>query len=170
MANTAVLLARRFGEDENRAYLAGILHDCAKWMTPSQMLVYAAEKGFIPDEHQQRMPGFMHAQLGAIMARDEYGVDDEAVLRAIALHQSGEPGMTRLDVIINLADLIEPGRDFPQVGHLRDLAQEDLEAALYAGLGGVMIHVLGTGGFLYPPIVDTYNWLWYKTTNKEADT
>ena len=37
------------------------------------------------------------------------------MLRAIALHTTGGAGMTQLDKILYLADMIEPNRDFPGV-------------------------------------------------------
>ena len=40
---TAACLAMRYGYDMNRAYLAGLLHDCAKYMTHSQRLDYCKE-------------------------------------------------------------------------------------------------------------------------------
>ena len=51
-----------------------------------------------------------------------YGVTDLEVLDAIRYHTSGREGMTLMDKIVCLADYMEPGRDFPGVHKIRELA------------------------------------------------
>lgn len=169
VAETARTLARQHGENEDKAYLAGLLHDCAKGLPPAQMLVKAERAGLTPDACQRLHPELLHPQLGAIIARKDYGVEDEAVLQAIGRHMSGAPGMTRLDMIVNLADMIEPGRDYPGVETLRELARGDITQAMISGLRETMLHVLSQGYILHPDTVNTYNWLLI-TYNKEAAT
>ncbi|MCP6368247.1 bis(5'-nucleosyl)-tetraphosphatase (symmetrical) YqeK, partial [Klebsiella pneumoniae] len=75
-----------------------------------------------------------HAPVGAFLVRNEVGITDKEVLDAIAYHTSGRPGMTLLEKIVYVADYIEPGRRFPGVDEVRELAKKDLNAALIQSL------------------------------------
>ena len=72
--------------------------------------------------------------MGAELARLEYGIDNEAVLEAIRCHTVGKAGMSKLDKIVYIADMIEPMRDFDGVEELRELAYKDLDKAMLAAL------------------------------------
>jgi len=76
-------------------------------------------------------------------------VTDEDVLSAIRYHTTGRAGMSALEAIVFLADLIEPGRTFPGVEELRRLSREDLNAALLAAYDGLIRYVLDQGGLLH---------------------
>ena len=91
---TARAMARRFGEDENKAALAGLLHDCAKCMPLSQMLKAARREQV--DDVMRESKALMHALAGRCVAEDIYNVHDEDVLGAIRWHTTGRAGMTRL--------------------------------------------------------------------------
>ena len=77
----------------------------------------------------------LHAVPGAAAARRLFG-ESEAVCAAIRWHTTGRAGMTRLEKILYLADMIEPNRDYPGVENLRRLAREDLDAAVGRRSGG----------------------------------
>lgn len=68
-----------------------------------------------------------HAFAGAVLAKMEYGITDEAILRAIRLHTTGDWGMTDFDALIYAADLIEPMRTFPGVEEYRSRVTEDID-------------------------------------------
>lgn len=114
VAYTAACMAMRFGEDFERAYLAGLLHDCAKCSTDEEKLALAAEAGIPVNDIEQRSPGLLHAPLGAYLAQKEFGIRDEEICSAIHYHTLGKPEMTTLEKIIFVADYVEPNRpDFP---------------------------------------------------------
>ena len=100
------------------------------------------------------MPLLLHAPLGALLAREKYGADDEAVLRAIARHTVGGASMTALDKIVYFADMVEPTRAYPGVEELRRLMREaDLDEMTLAGLTRSIAFVLEKGHLIHP---DTY--------------
>lgn len=105
---TARVMARQFGVNEERAGLAALLHDCAKCMPLSQMVKTA--KGESLDDMMLESKALMHAVAGMCLAKSVYGVEDEAVLSAIRWHTTGRAGMTDLEKIVYLADMIEPNR------------------------------------------------------------
>ncbi len=168
VAETARSLAQLYGENADKAYLAGLLHDCAKRHKSDEMLEMAMLHGIEPDDDERLNPYMLHAKLGEIIAREEFGVDDAAVLQAIRLHISGAPDMTRLDLLLNLADYTEPGRDFPEVDTLRALARENPEKALFQAFGGTICLVIKEGLPLNPNSVITYNELYKRLNAQEA--
>jgi len=75
-----------------------------------------------------------HAFAGAVLAKRDYGVTDEEILRAIRLHTTGDAGMSAFDALIYAADLIEPGRAFEGVDELRALVPQGPDAFMRAAL------------------------------------
>ena len=146
---TARQMARVFGEDEEKAALAGLLHDCAKCMPLSQM-IKAARRADV-DPVMKESKALMHAVAGRCVAQDVYGVQDEDVLGAIRWHTTGRAGMTRLEKIIYLADVIEPNRKpYPGLEDLRALCMQDLDGAMHTALRMSLEHVREQGKTLHP--------------------
>ena len=58
----------------------------------------------------------------------------------------GDSRMTTLDKIINLADALEPGREYPGVAEIREKAMQDLDRALLMSLQSTLRHVASGGG------------------------
>ena len=146
---TARQMARVFGEDEEKAALAGLLHDCAKCMPLSQM-IKAARRADV-DPVMKESKALMHAVAGRCVAQDVYGIQDENVLGAIRWHTTGRAGMTRLEKIIYLADVIEPNRKpYPGLEDLRALCMQDLDSAMHAALRQSLEHVREQGKPLHP--------------------
>ena len=154
VADTAAFLARRFGEDEGKARLAGLLHDCARAFPNEAMREEADARGISYGEVERSMPLLLHAPLGAYVAREAYGVEDADVLRAIARHTVGGKAMTSLDKIIYFADMMEPTRDYPGVETLRDLSRNaSLDEMTLAGLTRSIAFVLEKGHLIHPDTV-----------------
>lgn len=154
VAQTAAELAARFGQDGEQARLAGLLHDCAREFPNDCLLEEAAKRGLPIGPVERSMPLLLHAPLGACRLREVYGVQDPAIAQAIARHTVGGPQMTALDKIIWFADMIEPGRDYPEVKRLRRLAREaTLDEMLLAGLSDSIIFVVQQGHLVHPDTV-----------------
>ena len=129
----AVRLAHRWGEDEDLARAAGILHDCTKYLTLEEQLSLCAKYGIILDDLEKVAVKLLHSKTGSAIARYEYGMPD-AVCDAICWHTTGKPDMTKLEKILYIADYMEPTRDFDGVEKLRALVYKDLDAAVLLGL------------------------------------
>ncbi len=154
VAETAVKLAKRFGADEERARVAGLLHDCAREFRNEDMVKEAEKRGIAIGEVERSMPLLLHADIGAVRVRELYGVEDAAISQAIARHTVGGPAMTVLDKIIWYADMIEPGRDFPGVDKLRELGgTASLDAMMLAGLSHSIVFVVEKGHLIHPATV-----------------
>lgn len=146
---TAVILAGRFGADPVKADLAAILHDVAKYW-PVQKLHQMMVEHKLSDELLHYDKQLWHAEVGAFVAEREYGVTDAEVLDAIRYHTSGRVGMTLLDKVVCLADYMEPGRDFPGVNNIRELANHSLEEALAAGFDSTIGYLLSRRQIIFP--------------------
>jgi len=148
VAGEAVRLAERWGADKEKAYRAGILHDCTKYLELEAQLAICQKYGVEIDELERKDAKLLHSKTGAAIARGEYGVDEE-IYTAIFYHTTGRANMTLMEKIIYLADYIEPNRDFEGVEEMRRLCYEDLDAGLEMGFAmsvadlkrrGVVIH------------------------------
>ncbi|MCA0753663.1 bis(5'-nucleosyl)-tetraphosphatase (symmetrical) YqeK [Paenibacillus sp. N4] len=153
---TSVQLAQRFGEDPERAELAAILHDVAKYWPTERMAGIIREQS-LPAELLLYDKELWHAPVGAWVAEHEYGVTDTGVLDAIRYHTSGRKGMSRLEKIVCLADYMEPGRDFPGVDRIRELSRERLDEALLAGFNSTISFLLEKGKRIFPLTVEARN-------------
>lgn len=158
VAETAAVLAGRFGVNIEQARLAGLLHDCAREFPNEKLIEEAEARQIVVEPIERQMPLLLHAYVGAKLAREKYGVDDIAVEQAIWRHTVGGADMTSLDKIIWFADMIEPRRDYPGVEELRKLAQTaDLDAMVLAGLTQSIIFVAQRGGLIHPDTVVARN-------------
>ena len=80
---------------------------------------------------------------------------DPEVLSAIRWHTTGKAGMSRLDKIVYLADIIEPNRKpFTGIEELRALCMKDLDAAMHYALLMSRRHVSEQGKTLHPDTLD----------------
>ena len=160
VANTAVKLAKRFGVDETKAYVAGLLHDCAREFENDELPAQAKARGIEIGEVEREMPLLLHSYIGAKMIHEIYGVDDAAIAQAIWRHTVGAADMTRLDKIIYFADMIEPNRDYPGVEKLRALAETaDLDEILLTALSESIIFVVQKNSLVHPETVAARNFL-----------
>ena len=136
---TAESLAMRYGVDMTKAAVAGLLHDCAKCIPNAQKLKMCKKHDIEITEMEEKNPSLLHAKLGAYMAETAYGVEDPEILSAIKWHTTGKPDMSMLDIIIYMADYIEPNRDkAPNLKQIRKLCFENIEEALYQVLEGTL--------------------------------
>ena len=155
--NEAVSLANRWGEDPERAAVAGILHDITKKLSAEEQLKLCEKYGIINDTAEVANPKLLHAKTGAAFARELFGIEDD-IYGAIRWHTTGKPDMTLLEKIIYLADFVEPTRDFPGVEELRELCFEDIDAAMAKGLEMSLEFIRSGGAEPYKDSVEACEW------------
>lgn len=167
VCDTAIKLAKQFEVDSDKAYLAGLLHDCAKCFEHEKQLELCRQYGIELSKITLECPAVIHAPLGAAVAKTEYGIEDEEILRSIELHTTGGCDMTKLDKIIYIADMIEPSRDYKGVDSLRKAAKEDLDKAMLMALQSTLKFNIKKGSIIHPDTIDAWNDL--LITHKESD-
>jgi putative nucleotidyltransferase with HDIG domain len=98
VARVATRIARLLKADENKAYLAALLHDIERELPQAELT---------------------HGHLGATYARKKFDITDQDILNAIRYHTLGRKKMSQLEKIIFVADYCEPGRTFQSAHKLR---------------------------------------------------
>ncbi len=161
----AARLAALWGERDDLAAEAGILHDITKKLSGEEQLRMCEKYGIMTDTFEREMPSLLHARTGACLARELFGIGEE-VFDAIAWHNTGRPGMSKLEKILWLADFTEPTRAFPGVDRIRELVSRDLDLALTEALEMTLEHVRRSGGTLHPRTEQTLFWL--RSEDKET--
>ncbi|BFH61377.1 MULTISPECIES: bis(5'-nucleosyl)-tetraphosphatase (symmetrical) YqeK [Paenibacillus] len=149
---TAVKLAEKYGADPAKAERAAILHDVAKYWPVKKMEAMIRDNGLSQDLLLYDK-ALWHAEVGAFVAKQDYGVEDQEILDAIRYHTSGRTSMTLLDKVVCLADYIEPGRDFPGVNNIRELANHSLEEGLVAGFDSTISLLVSRRQIIFPMTV-----------------
>lgn len=166
MVRTAAKMGAELGLDLDKVRLAALLHDYAKDMPPEELLDIGRREGLIESVIEEVQPDLLHGPVGAFLCRQELGIDDEEILQAIRYHSTANSNMSDLDIVIFLADLLEPGRNYKGVGRLRSLCAKDLSACLLQALDETIEYVLKKRLLLHPRTVEARNWL-IGTFNKE---
>jgi predicted HD superfamily hydrolase involved in NAD metabolism len=149
VVETAIKLAKQYDGDPDKSELAALLHDYSKaWATDRMEAVIREHQ--LPENLLRHDKELWHAHVGAWAVKDEHGITDEEVLDAIRYHTSGRENMTQLDKIVCLADYIEPGRDYPGVSKIRELAKHSVEEALIAAFDSTIEVLIERGKRIFP--------------------
>lgn len=159
VAETAKKLALHYGCDIKKAYIAGVLHDCAKDIPYKEAIEDCEKSGVILKDICYKEPGLIHPYHGAVLAERIYGVSDCGILDAIRHHTTGHADMPILTKIIYIADAIEPLRTHAGVDTVRKLAFCDLNEALLRTMDSTIRHIINKGGLLDEDTVEARNYL-----------
>lgn len=134
VADSARELAEQYGADPDWAYLAGLLHDICKEMPVEKQVEFAETAVPPPDEFEWNCPPVIHGIAAESYLRIELGIENRDVLNAVRFHTVGRAGMSLLEEIVYMADLISADRDYSDVGHFRKLAHTDLKKAMFEAM------------------------------------
>lgn len=162
VAETAKQMAEALGENPNKAYLAGLLHDCAKCIPDEEMVIICKNNNIDISESENNNLFLLHAKVGAYFSKVLYGITDEDILRSVRYHTTGRPNMSLLEKIIFTADYIEPGRYKQQnLDLLRKIAYKDIDYTVYLILRDTIDYLKSkTGDSFDKNTLDAY--LYYK--------
>ena len=124
-ADCAKELAKQFKLNQDKAYVAGLLHDCAKCF-PNEKLLDIIHKHLDVEECEMLNYKTLHAPVSAYIAETEFKITDKEILSAIRWHTLGKLDMTDFEKIVFIADKIEPNtRDEEYSAKIRDLLSEE---------------------------------------------
>ena len=159
VAHTTACMAMCYGLDVERAYQAGLLHDCGKYYKKNEFIKVCEENHVPISDFEYENPALLHAKLGAHYARTVYGVTDEEMISAIAYHTTGKPGMTVFEQIIYIADYIEPCREVvPHQAEIRKMAFENLDKCMVMILKNTIDYLQEAGRAIDSITRDTYEY------------
>ena len=155
---TCIDLARCHGVDESKAATAGLMHDLAKFFPPQKLLKIATKAKIPVDEVCRRSPHLLHAEVGAVVAR-EFGVRDPEILTAIGNHTLGAPGMDKLSCVVFIADAVEPNRgDNAELNAMRAVAVENLYKCVHQTSDYSLKYLVSQQKTIHPRSILTRNW------------
>ena len=170
VAEEAVRLAKHYGADEDKAYLAGLVHDCAKEIDAQEAeRLLREEYGIIPDAMKLHMPTLLHGPLGACIAQSRFDIYDTEILDAVRYHTTGKANMSLLSKIVYIADYIEPGRDYKDVDKLRALSYRDLDEAIIYGIDFTIQDLIKKRKTIHPDAVHCRNDLVIRCETKASE-
>lgn len=154
VAGEAVKLAKIYGADEEKAYLAGYAHDIAKEMTLEQMNELTLHLTL--DDHIRSSKALLHALAGACYLKKTFDISED-IYNACFYHTMGRPDMTVLEKVIFMADYIEPSREFDGIEEIRELAYKDIDKAIVKAIDSTLKYLIETNKKIYYKTVLTRN-------------
>ena len=159
VAYTATSLAMVYGVDLKKAEIAGLLHDCAKYLSLEDMIKATERNKIDITSIESNNESLLHSKAGAAVAMEEYGVEDNEILSSIKFHTTGKPGMSMIEKIIFLSDYIEPSRDKQKrLDVIRKTAFEDIDKAVLYTLEDTMEYLNSLGTVVDPMTEETYKY------------
>ncbi len=158
VVESSMELARKYGADSEKAELAALLHDYAKYWSADKMESYIRRYEHDHDVLQYELE-LWHGPAAAAAARIQFDINDASVLDTIRYHTSGRVGMSTLEKIVCLADYIEPNRDYDGVEYIRRCSAESLEKGLVAGLDQTLSFLIRKGKKIFPQTILARNFL-----------
>lgn len=125
----AVRLAGLHGADAEKAAFAGRYHDIAKNMDIPEMDALIRKFGL--PEHLLGNNALAHSKVGAAILEHEFGVTDTDILNAVRYHTTARKGMSLLEELVFVADVVEENRTYSDLEYYQQLAYSDLDRACY---------------------------------------
>ncbi|MGL5348092.1 MAG: bis(5'-nucleosyl)-tetraphosphatase (symmetrical) YqeK [Peptostreptococcaceae bacterium] len=160
VAKCAVELSKVYGLNEESAYIAGITHDCAKYLTEEKVNYYVNKYKIKLDEFEINNIALSHSLIGSYIALNELEIKDEDIISSIKYHTTGKENMTMLEKVIYMSDLIEENRSFPGVDLLRKKTFEgELDEALLISFNNTIKFVIDNNQLIHPRTINARNYL-----------
>ena len=160
VAKCAIKLSEIYGYDKEKAYLAGLVHDCAKYFTKEQIDSYVEKYNIELDPLEVDNIALSHSIIGSFAIQDVFNIQDMDIINAVRYHTTGRENMSILEKIIFMADMIEEGRNFPGVDELRKLSfNGQLDKALITSLNNTIKFVIENNQLIHPRSVSARNYL-----------
>lgn len=159
VASTAKELALKYGENPEKAEVAGILHDIAKFWDAEKLKVYIRTSRELENDLLLYNEELWHGPVASIYVQERFNITDQDIINSIRFHTSGRENMSLLEKIVCLADYIEPMRNFEGIDYIRLLADESIEESLLAALDGTISHLIKSKKKIYPLTLLARNYL-----------
>lgn len=165
VAEEAVILAKLYGCDEEKAYTAGILHDITKEFPKEEQLQIIRDGGIILDDVQKNAPKLWHSVSGSVYIQTHLGLTDEDVINAIRYHTTGRANMSLLEKIIYTADYTSAERSYNGADVMREKSRNSLEEAMIFSCQFTLQNLSEKQAAIHPDQLFCYNDLVMKGQN-----
>ena len=156
VSKTAQKLAELNQYDEDKAALAGFIHDYAKQVSVEDYREVIKTKGFDQDLLNWNR-SIWHGIVGIYFIQRDLKITHSEILTAVRRHTTADVEMTTLDKIVFMADYIEPGRSFPGVEEARKITYANLDKGVGYQLAHTLEFLIEKRNKIYPRTLDAYN-------------
>lgn len=157
VASEAQKLAKLYGADPQKAYIAGLIHDVCKEIPHTEQEEFMLEGDMMLSGAELSSKALWHGPAGAYYIKTYMEIEDEDIINAVRYHTVGRSGMSLLEEIVYMADLISEDRSYKDVEKLRKTAYSDLNKAMHEALCFGIRNVAEKGGYIPHYTVDAYN-------------
>lgn len=159
VADKAKELAEKYGADEEKAYLAGVLHDVMKEESTEIQLAQMKKSSYKISPVELNNKHVHHQISGALYVRDELGIDDKDIVCGIRFHTTGRADMTLFEMILYLADFTSADRNYPDVDIMRAETDKGLFNGMIYSLRYTIKDIVDKGRQIHPDTIHCYNWV-----------
>lgn len=156
VADEAYKLAEEYGENPEKAYFAGLVHDICKEEEPEELKRLILKCDTITNI-ELSSKSLWHGPAGSCYIQEQLGIKDKDIINAVRFHTIGRAGMTRLEEIVYLADLISKDRDYKDVDKMRKLAWSDFDRAMLEAVCFSITSVVKKHGYIPVYSIEAYN-------------
>lgn len=161
VAKTAKWLGKVYGVDPKKCRLAGILHDWNKGLTVQEEQEMARKYGLdaeLGDLVIDEMPHLLHGPTAAACLAERFPDMPKDVLHAVAVHTTACENMSELDMIVYVADAIEPTRDYDELEELTNSVGNVTLFELFCNVYRLWtIKLILQNRLMYPKTIEIYN-------------
>ncbi len=157
VSESAVILAKRYGANEEKAAVAGILHDIMKDTPPEEQLKMMTRYDIVLSDVERSAQKLWHAMLGAAYLENEFGISDREILDAVRYHTTARKDMALLEKVIFIADFVSADRDYPGVENMRKAVNISLEQAMVEGITFNIKDLASSYRPIHPDTIAAYN-------------
>ncbi|MGN0606099.1 MAG: bis(5'-nucleosyl)-tetraphosphatase (symmetrical) YqeK [Oscillospiraceae bacterium] len=150
-------MAEIYGEDVEKCYFAGLVHDICKEIPAEKQreMVLKSHRSVSMSELSSKQ--LWHAIAGAWYVENELGIKDNDIINAVRFHTIARAGMSRTEEIVYLGDLVSADRTFKDVKRMRKLAYSDINKAMLEALRFSVQNVVEKCGYLPNYTIEAYN-------------
>lgn len=151
-------LAQIYKVNIDKTEIAALLHDCGREVKVADSPLYALRNGLKVNKIERLQPILLHAKIGRLLAKKKYGIKDKRILEAITCHTTGKPNMSKLSMVIYIADMLEASRTFEEADYLRSLiGNVSLQELMLRCVHATLAYLLNSGLFVHIDSIKTYN-------------
>ncbi len=157
VADRALEYAKIYGEDTEKAYTAGVLHDILKEEENSKLLQIIDDVGIILTPTERNSSSVWHAFASAVYVRDTICIKDDDIISAIMYHTTGRSKMSLLEKIIYIADYTSQDRNYETAKKAYKIAVSDINEAILFALSTTISCLASRREAICEKTIDAYN-------------
>jgi len=152
----AVEMAKRHHLDYNLVDLAALAHDLCRLLTAQELLGEMNLRGLTVDPMERELPVLLHGPVAALRLEQEFAIGMGEVLDAVRWHSTAHTDMSSIAKVVFLSDKLDPWKEsrYPFHERIRELAYENLDAALLEFLEQETQRLLGAGHLVHPASIE----------------